>query len=112
MAKNLVFQPGDSLSLEVPAGTVSGQALMIGKLPAVAITDRGAGGNAPTKASVRLAGVARVPVAGALAEGAAVYITGAGALTATDTGNTLFGYNVGGTKVAGTAPTLVLLAKV
>lgn len=112
MAKNIIFAPGDRLSLEVPAGTESGKALLIGALPAVAITDRGAGGNAPTKASVALAGVVEVPVAGVLTEGAPVYITSAGALTATDTGNTLFGHNVGGAKPTGTAPTRVLLAKV
>lgn len=52
MAKNIVFEPVGTLSLPVPSGTVSGQALVIfGLIPAVALTDRGEGGNASTHAT-------------------------------------------------------------
>lgn len=46
MAKNRVFSKADKLSLPVPEGTVSGQPLVIGDLPAVAVTDRDASGKA------------------------------------------------------------------
>lgn len=40
MAKNRVYAAADEISLPVPEGTVSGQALVIGDLPAVALIDR------------------------------------------------------------------------
>jgi hypothetical protein len=52
MARNQVFDPTGTLSLPVPDGTESGDPLMVfDKIPAVALTDRGAGGNASTHAT-------------------------------------------------------------
>lgn len=105
MALNEVFKEGNHLSLPVPDGTTSGKALRIGILNAVAETDEGGAtvvvngitqntggiGNKDNFASVKLTGVWELEVTGALTVGQAVYITGAGALTATATGNFLFG---------------------
>lgn len=60
MAKNRVFEKGDRLYLPVPANTVSGQALVIGDLPCVAVTDR----DANEKASVQTDGVYKFSVEG------------------------------------------------
>ena len=105
MALNEVFKEGIALSLPVPDGTLSGKALRIGILNAVAQTDEGGQtavvngitqitggvGNKDNFASVSLVGAWELDVTGALTVGQAVYITGAGALTATATGNFLFG---------------------
>lgn len=105
MALNEVFKEADNLSLPVPDGTLSGAPLRIGILNAVAQTDEGGRtavvngitqetggiGNKDNFASVKFTGAWRLTVTGTLAVGQAVYITGAGALTATATGNFLFG---------------------
>lgn len=105
MALNEVFKEGNHLSLPVPNNTASGTPLRIGVLNAVAETDEGGltavvngitqatggVGNADNFASVSLVGAWDLTVTGALTVGQAVYITGAGALTATATGNFLFG---------------------
>lgn len=109
MALNEIFKEGNHLSAPVPDGTLSGTPLRIGVLNAVAETDEGGAtnglnvingvaqptggiGNADNFASVSHEGVWRVPVTGALAGfGTPVYITPAGALTATSTGNFLWG---------------------
>jgi len=105
VALNEVFKEGIALSLPVPDGTLSGKALRIGILNAVAQTDEGGQtavvngitqitggvGNKDNFASVSLVGAWELDVTGALTVGQAVYITGAGALTATATGNFLFG---------------------
>jgi len=105
VALNEVFKEGIALSLPVPDGTLSGKPLRIGILNAVAQTDEGGQtavvngitqitggvGNKDNFASVSLVGAWELDVTGTLAVGQAVYITGAGALTATSTGNFLFG---------------------
>lgn len=109
MALNEIFKEGNHLSAPVPDGTLSGTPLRIGVLNAVAETDEGGAtnglnvingvaqptggiGNADNFASVSHEGVWRVSVSGALAGyGTPVYITSAGALTATATGNFLWG---------------------
>ena len=116
MAQNRIFKETELKNRVrvVPSGTVSGQPLLIGIRPAVAITDRGGAvktfslggltvggfpndgvGLAPDEASVAFDGTWEFPVTGATtgtAQDAPVYITGAGALTTTVGSNTLFGY--------------------
>lgn len=105
MALNEVFKEGIALSLPVPDGTTSGKPLRIGILNAVAETDEGGAtvvvngitqksggiGNKDNFASVALGKVWELDVTGTLTVGQAVYITPAGALTATASGNFLFG---------------------
>lgn len=111
MARNIIYTPGDRISAPVPAGTKSGQPLRIGRLNAIAVTDRAktdvaalntdgtrnasynwGGGNPNGYASIWLEGAAEVTVTAATAPafGDAVYIS-TGGLTATATGNTLWG---------------------
>lgn len=104
MAQNIVFEDGDQLSVPVGSGTEAGDPVLIGTaLPGVALTDRDANGNATVKFN-GVASLAVVVAVNALAVGDPVYITGAGAITRTASGNTRFGYALGAlaTNVGGT----------
>ena len=90
MALNEVFKLGTYISLPVDSDTKSGDPVRVGVLNGTAITDAGKGGQKPTHASVDLTGAHRHIIAGA-AVGDPVYITSAGALTLTASGNKLFG---------------------
>lgn len=121
MALNEVFKEGNHLSLPVPDGTLSGKSLRIGVLNAVAETDEGGAtvvvngitqqsggiGNKDNFASVSLVGAWEIDVTGALTVGQAVYIkTSDNTLTATATGNFLFGAALRA-KGTGTGPAIV-----
>lgn len=124
MAKNQVFKFVDVLSLPVPEGTVSGDPVILDAdsgLVGVAETDRGGdvgteitattpyqGGNVNGYASVGLKGAYRLDVTGALEPLDAVYITTAGALTATAGTNVRFGYSLT-TKGSGSGPATVVI---
>ncbi len=78
MATNEVYYPGDTLPLPVPAGTKSGDPVVVGTIAGVALEDRDAAGNAP----VRVKGVYKFSVTGhdgtsskAIAVGGKVYYT-------------------------------------
>ncbi len=60
MAKNEVYYPGDTLPLPVPAGTKSGDPVVVGTIAGIAMEDRDAAGNAP----VRVKGVFKLSVTG------------------------------------------------
>lgn len=92
MALNEIFKESQNVSLPVPTGTASGDPVRVGILNGVAQTSEGDGQNAPGYASVKLNGAHKVPVEGAVADvGDPIYITSAGELTATATGNDLWG---------------------
>jgi predicted RecA/RadA family phage recombinase len=123
MATNNRIAWTESLSLPVPEGTVSGDPVLVGVLPGVALTDRAvdgnrAGGNDDGFATVALDGVWDLEVSGALAAaGTQVYITSGGSLTATSSGNAPFGESVpgftaDGSKASGAGTVSVKLAKV
>lgn len=114
--KNEAFRPGGELSLPVPSGTKSGEAVKVGAFCGVAATDRGVGGNIATHASVLIDGrVYEMPVDGAITGvGQAIYIiTASRALTVTSTANELWGYSACAadgsyaTKSTGVGPALV-----
>lgn len=107
MAKNIMYKPGDHLSVPVPAGTKSGDPVRIGGLNGVAITDRAnlvaavnadgsvnasynaGGGNLNGHASVWFEGVANLPVTTASAPtfGAPVYFDDAAKKLTTTAGS-------------------------
>lgn len=93
MALNQGFKYGESISMKVPSGTKSGDALRLGVINAVAVVDEGTGGNAPGWASVDLFGGHYYEIAGATEADVEkpVYITSAGDLTLTASGNKLWG---------------------
>lgn len=77
MATNDGYQPGNRLSLpcSAPATPKSGDAVMVGDMPAVALTNEGDGGNLPANTSVQTDGVWWLYVRGENAAGAGAAIT-------------------------------------
>lgn len=110
----------DFFSAAVPTGTLSGApVIVLGDVPAVTATKEGEGGNIAGRASVQTCGVFPLSTTDAVAaEGTVVYLTPAGVLTTTSTGNTQFGRTahspegMGGTKSAGAGPVNVRLRKI
>lgn len=97
MATNVVYNEGDNLSWPVAEGTVSGDFVMIGDqgMFGVAMTDRGAGGNATTHASIQSQGVFALPVSTTTGAdiGDKVYaVPATGVLTPVETANTHVGW--------------------
>lgn len=95
MATNRVREKATRLYLPVPVGTESGDPLVLGALPCVAVTDRDADGNA----SVQTDGSFTFPVVGegsagdaAIGVGDIVYIDTDGELNADSTNGDRFGY--------------------
>lgn len=105
MARNEVFRDADHLSLPVPAGTVAGTPLRIGALNVVTETDRAdtSAASDPLRgpavnlnpngnATCWLKGAHTFTVSFAVANvGDPIYITSGNALSATASGNTLYG---------------------
>ena len=92
MAQNYK-QPGKVITYVIPSATtiVSGQPLVVGVLPAVAL----GAGTAGDEISVQLEGVFELPkVAGEITAGAKVYITSGGNITTTASTNTPYGHAV------------------
>ena len=136
MATNIVYMPGHALPAPVPSGTKSGDALRIGSLNAIAITDRATGGSAVTDtgapnpsynwgggnttghASVVFEGVGKFEVTAAAAPtyGAPVYrVAASGLLTLTEgsaPANPLWGHSVDLAPVAGSSGTFVTLVRI
>ena len=115
MATNEVFNDASWVSLPVPETVKSGDPVRVGVLNGVAQTDAGVAGppavpggvgNGTGYASVALAGGFRVTVVGALTVGQLVYIKSDLTLTATASGNKVFGAAVYA-KGAGTGPATV-----
>lgn len=125
MATTRIFKDGSQLSLPVPADTVSGDPLVLGSLPCVALTDRavagdnGGGGNVDGEATVQLfpSGVfdleviANDGVAVAVGVGDPVYLQADGTIDADSAGD-LFGYALEAIASGATATINVKLAAV
>lgn len=94
MALNEVYVDADSLVLPVANTVKSGDAVIVGGLTGVALKDAYAGEDGNYYTTVKFCGVFRLTVTGTLTVGAAVYITSAGALNTTASGNTHFGYAI------------------
>lgn len=112
MSTTEVYRVGNKVSLPVPAGKKAGDPVLVGSLVGVCATDRArtdvtptnadgtvnnlynwGGGNPNGQASVWLDGAHTFQVAFAAAIGDKVYVLADGtALTATASGNTLFGH--------------------
>lgn len=87
MAKNIVFDHGDQLSLPVtaPATPTSGDPVLVGELPGVALTDENTEGNT----TVKLNGVANLEVVGTSDDGTTDAAISAGDVVYYDTDDTL-----------------------
>ena len=100
MAKNRVREEADGLSLPVPDGTVSGNPLVIGQLPCVAVTNKGQW--TTTDATVQCDGSFLFNVVGvdsggnhAIAVGDIVYLQSNGQMDANSSTGKRFGYALG-----------------
>lgn len=122
MATNEVFSPTGTLSLPVPNGTASGDPLVLfGRIPCVALTDEGEGGNADNYATVALnpAWVFDISVKGendlgdaGIAVGDAVYRDSDGEFNVDAVNGTLFGIALEVVTSGATDTIRVLLAPV
>lgn len=120
MATNEIFEPVGTLSLPVPNGTVSGQPLVLfGRIPCVALTDDGGGGNPDNYATVALnpAWVFDISVKGendigsaAVAVGDAVYRDTDAEFNVDAANGTLFGIALETVSSGATSTIRVLLA--
>lgn len=97
MATNRVREHGTRLALAVPDGTVSGDPLILGGLPCVAVTDQDEWTEG--EASVQTDGTWRFPVKGegpggneAISVGEIIYIDTDGEMNTDETNGTRFGY--------------------
>lgn len=88
MAGNIVYQDANQLTLTVPSGIESGDVLVYGNQPCVALTDRGA--NIAGKSTLKFNGAVEVELTGASEEDA-VYINATTfALSLSDDGSSIF----------------------
>lgn len=86
MATNKVLVEGNQFSIEVPNGTASGDALMVGDLPAVALRDEVEG-----ETTVDTRGVYLFDVSSSAGVGDIVYLAD-GELSTDDSSGKRFGY--------------------
>lgn len=100
MAKNLVHDE-DRYIAEVaatdPATAESGDPVLVGNIPGVALVDEGDGGNATGMITIDRGGIWKMPVvgaSGAIAVGDILYLDG-GELNDDDSGGTRWGYALG-----------------
>lgn len=109
MARTEHFDNVTTISLPVPENTESGDPVVVGAIAGVALTDRGAGGNAPTFATVAVSPctVHRLPVVGEVAAGDPVYIAANGTIGGA---GDLFGFAAAAVPSATTATIPVILA--
>lgn len=113
MAKNIIFDSSKTLYVPVASGVKSGDPVVYGQKPGVALTDRDADG----KATVRFEGVAELSVKGidgsgnkAIVEGDVLYFVGADTpkLSVKATG-VRYGYAMGAVDSGATATIRVIL---
>lgn len=110
MAANEVYADADSLVLPVASTVVSGAPVIVGAFVGVALKDATIGEDGNYYTTVKFEGVFRLTVTGTLTVGAAVYITSAGALNVTASGNTLFGYAIKAKAASGAGDAWVKIA--
>lgn len=110
MALNQVYDDAESLSLPVEVGVESGDPVLVGDLPGVALTDRDAGGYA----TVRMAGAFELEVKGVGTSGNAkvevgdiLHLQTDGDINKKTNSGTRFGYALGGVDSGGTETILV-----
>jgi predicted RecA/RadA family phage recombinase len=109
--KNFVQEP-NNVKLTVGSGVVSGQPVVVGVIPAVALTDA----DANNQAACLLEGVFSLSVVAtnnagnsAVVEGDALYIDGSSVISKDATNDTFFGYAVGAVTSGATATINVLV---
>ena len=101
MALNEIYKDGNELVLPVASTVVSGALVQVGALVGVAQHDAKLGEDGNYYATLKLNGVFKVTTSVAVTVGAALYLTSAGVVNVTASGNKFIGHAV--TAKAGTS---------
>lgn len=98
MALNEIYKLASELVFPVASTVVSGDLVQVGELVGVAQLDAVTGEDGNTYATLKLDGVFKFDTADTIAAGEPVYVTSAGVVTSTATGNKFIGHaHQGGT---------------
>jgi predicted RecA/RadA family phage recombinase len=94
MALNEIYKDGNELVLPVASTVKSGDLVQVGQLIGVAQNDAVTGADGNTYATLKLNGVFKFSTLVAVTVGAAVYVTSAGVINVTASGNKFIGHAV------------------
>lgn len=94
MAINEIYKDGNELVLPVASTVKSGNLVQVGQLIGVAQNDAVTGQDGNTYATLKMNGVFKFTTAVAVTVGAAVYVTSAGVINVTASGNKFIGHAV------------------
>lgn len=94
MALNEIYKDGNELVLPVASTVVSGDLVQVGALVGVAQHDAKVGEDGNYYATLKLNGVFKFTTSVAVTVGAAVYVTSAGVINVTASGNKFIGHAV------------------
>lgn len=94
MALNEIYKDGNELVLPVASTVNSGDLVQVGALVGVAQNDAVQGEDGNWYATLKLNGVFKFTTSVAVSVGAAVYVTSAGVINVTASGNKLIGHAV------------------
>lgn len=94
MAINEIYKDGNELVLPVASTVNSGDLVQVGQIIGVAQNDAVTGEDGSTYATVKMNGVFKLTTAVAVTMGAAVYVTSAGVINVTASGNKFIGHAV------------------
>lgn len=94
MALNEIYAVANSLVFPVASTVVSGDLVQVGQVVGVAEHDAKAGEDGNHYATLKLTGAFKFDTADTISAGAKVYVTSAGAVTSTATGNKLIGHAI------------------
>jgi len=101
MALNEIYTNGNELVLPVASTVKSGNLVQVGQIIGVAQNDAVTGEDGNTYATLKLNGVFRLTTSVAVTVGASMYVTSAGVINVTASGNKFIGHAV--TAKAGTS---------
>lgn len=94
MALNEIYKDGNELVLPVASTVKSGDLVQVGQLIGVAQNDAVTGQNGSTYATLKMNGVFKFSTLVAVTVGQAVYVTSAGVINVTASGNKFIGHAV------------------
>jgi predicted RecA/RadA family phage recombinase len=94
MAINEIYKDGNELVLPVASTVNSGDLVQVGQIVGVAQNDAVTGQDGNTYATIKMNGVFKLTTAVAVTVGAAVYVTSAGVVNVTASGNKFIGHAV------------------
>jgi predicted RecA/RadA family phage recombinase len=94
MALNEIYKDGNELVLPVASTVNSGDLVQVGALVGLAQLDAYAGENGSYYTTLKLNGVVKLSTLVAVTVGAAVYVTSAGVINVTASGNKFIGHAV------------------